>query len=431
MRPNKKTRGCDDVSAIAELKKPVSQRSACILYPACSKPHWTTSLLSEMATQTEQKQQPHRPNAQGNTKTQNVVDEREVRQESAKAARQAQKAKRKAKELRDAAYGAGDPEERQKLLERAIDKEIEAESFGKTAKYLRSGTFQGMAVGTGIGVVPGLTLGTLTGTLVGGLTSLITGGLGAGVGALSGWIHGPFWNMGEVAGKGIQRITGNLPGWVATDQQKRTLEKMLGQIKEEDMPDDDELQQLGEDDGSEMVDEWSKKASDKASSWTPSWMQSKQQGSNNKGEKPATQQKQPQSNATHPTEPRTQQFAATQKAGDDLRKHMDKPQGQVPRSSNSKSSPQLRTAPQSAEKENVPPSAAKPATSTSNNRAPNNRMENSGNTENSVGGAQSAQTQARRKPRKLETRSAPQTGAAGAKQTEGEARKPRKLERRS
>ena len=151
MRPNKKTRGCDDVSAIAELKKPVSQRSTCILYPASSKPSWTTSQFSNMASQTEKKQRPNRPNAQGNQKAQNVVDEREVRQESAKAARQAQKAKRKAKELRDAAYGAGDPEERQKLLERAIDKEIEAESFGKTAKYLRSGTFQGMAMGTEIG----------------------------------------------------------------------------------------------------------------------------------------------------------------------------------------------------------------------------------------------------------------------------------------
>lgn len=383
-----------------------------------------------MASQTEKKQQPNRPNAQGNQKAQNVVDEREVRQESAKAARQAQKAKRKAKELRDAAYGAGDPEERQKLLERAIDKEIEAESFGKTAKYLRSGTFQGMAMGTGIGVVPGLTLGTLTGTLVGGLTSLITGGLGAGVGALSGWIHGPFWNMGEVAGKGIQRITGNLPGWVATDQQKRTLEKMLGQIKEEDMPDDDELQQMGEDDGSEMVNEWGKKASDKASSWTPSWMQSKQQGSN-EDEKPAAQQKHPQGNANHPTEPRAQQFPATQKAGDDLRKHMNQPQAQTSRSSNTKSSPQPRSASQNAEKENVPPSASQHGTPASNNRASNNRMDTPRNTGNTAGGAQSAQTQVRRKPRKLETRSTPQTGAAGAKQTDGETRKPRKLERRS
>lgn len=83
----------------------------------------------------------------------NVVDENEVRQESSKAAEQAQKAQKKANDLREAAHGAADADERQKLLEQAIDKEIEAESFGKTAKYLRTGTFQGMAAGTGLGVV--------------------------------------------------------------------------------------------------------------------------------------------------------------------------------------------------------------------------------------------------------------------------------------
>jgi hypothetical protein len=69
---------------------------------------------------------------------------------------------------------------------------------------MRSGTFQGLAVGTGLGVAPGATLGALTGTLVGGVTSTITGGVGGGIGAAAGAMHGPIWNMGEVAGKGIQ-----------------------------------------------------------------------------------------------------------------------------------------------------------------------------------------------------------------------------------
>jgi len=134
----------------------------------------------------------------------NVVPDKEVRKESSKAANQAISAQRKAKELKQAAAGAGDPDERQKLMEQAIDAQIQAESFGKTAKYMRSGTFQGLAVGTGLGIAPGATLGALTGTLVGGVTSTITGGLGGGIGAAAGAMHGPIWNIGEVAGKGIQ-----------------------------------------------------------------------------------------------------------------------------------------------------------------------------------------------------------------------------------
>jgi hypothetical protein len=142
------------------------------------------------------------PNASSDNK--NAVPDEEVRKESSKAANQAISAQRKAKELKQAAAGAGDPEERQKLMEQAIDAQIQAESFGKTAKYMRSGTFQGLTVGTGLGVAPSATLGALTGTLVGGVASTITGGLGGGIGAAAGALNGPFWNLGEVTGKGIQ-----------------------------------------------------------------------------------------------------------------------------------------------------------------------------------------------------------------------------------
>ncbi|EME46084.1 hypothetical protein DOTSEDRAFT_70167 [Dothistroma septosporum NZE10] len=172
------------------------------------------------------------------------VDEAQIRQESGRAADEALKLQQQAWELRQAAHGAADAEERQKLLEQAIDKEIAAESFGKTAKYMRSGTFQGMAVGAGLGVAPAATLGTLTGTLVGGLTSLITGGLGGGIGALTGLIHGPFWNMGQLAGKGIQKVTGNWWSRGATDEQKQTLEKMMHQANETKMPGKEELQAM-------------------------------------------------------------------------------------------------------------------------------------------------------------------------------------------
>lgn len=177
-----------------------------------------------------------------NTKTSHSDHER--RKESSRLSQQALAAQKKAQELRQAANGAADPDERQHLMEEAINKQIEAESFGKTAKYLQSGTFQGMAVGTGIGTVPGLTLGTLTGTLVGGSVTLVTGGLGGALGAATGALHGPFWNMGKLAGKGIRKVTGDLPGWKATGEQKATLEKMIGQVNEQEPPSEADLKNM-------------------------------------------------------------------------------------------------------------------------------------------------------------------------------------------
>ncbi|KAF1912778.1 hypothetical protein BDU57DRAFT_521327 [Ampelomyces quisqualis] len=189
----------------------------------------------------------------GNAK--DAVSDQDVRQESSKAASAAVSAQKKAAELRDAAASAGEPAERRKLMQEAIDKEIEAESFGKTAKYLNSGAFQGMAVGAGLGTAPSATLGALTGTLVGGVTWVLTAGLGGGIGAAAGAIHGPMVSMGGLAGKGLQKLAGNLPEWVATQEQTQALEKMIGQVKEEHMPDENELQKLQEEGGNAAPDE--------------------------------------------------------------------------------------------------------------------------------------------------------------------------------
>jgi ElaB/YqjD/DUF883 family membrane-anchored ribosome-binding protein len=128
--------------------------------------------------------------SQSGSKEKPFSDE-EVRRESSKAANASMNAQKKAKELKAAAEATGDPDERQKLTEEAVNAQVEAESFGKTAKYMQSGAFQGMAVGTGLGVAPGATLGAITGTLVGGVTSTILGGLGAGIGSAAGAIGGP------------------------------------------------------------------------------------------------------------------------------------------------------------------------------------------------------------------------------------------------
>jgi hypothetical protein len=158
---------------------------------------------------------------------------RQQEQEAQKTAQTAVEAKKKAQKLGQAAAACGDPDERQKLLKQKADQEIKAETFGKTAKWIQtSGSFQGFAAGSGLGVGLGAAVGTLTGTLVGGPVGLITGGIGAGVGKL----HGPFVNVSDWGLDKLRGITGDLPGWKATEEQKKTLEKMCGQVAETEAP---------------------------------------------------------------------------------------------------------------------------------------------------------------------------------------------------
>ncbi|KAM0716397.1 hypothetical protein Q7P37_007842 [Cladosporium fusiforme] len=148
-----------------------------------------------------------------------------------------------------------------------------AETFGKTAKYLQTGRWQGFVAGSGLGVGIGAAVGTLTGTLVGGPTSLITGGIGA----IAGAIHGPFVNIAEWGGSAIRKITGDLPGWKATPEQKRALEKMCGQVSEMEEPTAEELQELAGKDmgdldaivasGKESGSSWAQSASSMLPSW--------------------------------------------------------------------------------------------------------------------------------------------------------------------
>jgi len=109
---------------------------------------------------------------------------------------------------------------------------------------LRVSQFQGLAAGTGIGTGVGAGLGTLTGTLVGGTTSLATGGLGAAVGSGAGAVHGPFINVAEKAGGAVAKVTGTIPGWEATGEQKKALEQMMGQVEEQEVPTEDDLQAM-------------------------------------------------------------------------------------------------------------------------------------------------------------------------------------------
>lgn len=198
-----------------------------------------------------------------------AIPEDEIKRNSGVTASMALQAAQKAWELRQAANAAGDPNAREEILAKAINKEIEAESFGKAAKYTRSGAFQGLAAGAGLGVQPGVTLGKLTGALVGGVVATVTGLLGGGVGSVYGAISGPFWDLGEMASKGVRSIVGDFPNWKSTPAQKKALEKMVMQTRETQAPTKEELEQMKADAPDEMSPSWSQTVND-VTSWRPS-----------------------------------------------------------------------------------------------------------------------------------------------------------------
>lgn len=206
------------------------------------------------APNTAQPKQPSQNNPQKTKKPANARDEQpipehEVKQSSSMSATMALEATKKAYELRQAAYGAGDPNAREEILAKAINKEIEAESFGKAAKYTRSGAFQGLAAGAGIGVQPGVTLGKLTGALVGGVAASVGALVGGGVGSAYGAISGPMWDLGGIASQGVRSIIGDFPNWEATSSQKQALEKMVMGAQKTKAPNQQELEEMKEDDG--------------------------------------------------------------------------------------------------------------------------------------------------------------------------------------
>lgn len=173
-----------------------------------------------------------------------MPSEQECHQESSKAASKALELENQAQDLTQAAAETNDPDERQKLLNEALAKSIEAQSYGKVAKYLSSGAFQGLLAGGGVGTGVGAGLGTLTGTLVGGVSSLALGGVLGGIGSAVGAIHGPWAKPEEIIGKGVQTLSGLMPGWNVMGDQKQQLEKMFGQVNEQKRPSMDELKAM-------------------------------------------------------------------------------------------------------------------------------------------------------------------------------------------
>ncbi|KAI0147260.1 hypothetical protein GGR57DRAFT_264286 [Xylariaceae sp. FL1272] len=178
------------------------------------------------------------------------ISQRDIKANSSVSAALALEATKKAYELRQAAHGAGNSKAREDLLAEAVNREVEAESFGKAAKYTRTGAFQGLAAGAGVGVQPGATLGKLTGALVGGVVSTVGALVGGGIGSAYGAITGPLWDLGQMAGHGLESIVGDwLPDWEATASQKNALQKLLLGTKETEKPGKQELEEMRTDHG--------------------------------------------------------------------------------------------------------------------------------------------------------------------------------------
>ena len=116
--------------------------------------------------------------------------------EAAASAESALASAKTASSLRAAAETIKDPEKRNKYLQDAYNKEIEAHGNSKKARVLSSGAFQGSVGGGGIGMAVGAGLGTVVGTLVGTVATIPTTAVGTLVGAGVGGVHGPWVKLG-------------------------------------------------------------------------------------------------------------------------------------------------------------------------------------------------------------------------------------------
>jgi hypothetical protein len=418
------------------------------------------------------------------------IPDHEIKQNAGVSASMALQAGQKAWELRQAAHGAGDAKAREEILAKAINKEIEAESFGKAAKYTQSGAFQGLAAGAGLGVQPGVTIGKLTGALVGGTISTVTGLLGGGIGSVYGAMNGPMWDLGEMASQGVQGVVGDfLPDIKSTPSQKKALEKMVMQTKETQAPSKEELEQMKNDAPDQMPQSWSQSAKD-MTAWRPSmpsmpnmpsakgmggamglggigaamnpWggqgqqqQQQQQQSSSQPKQQPQKQaqqapsqpQQQPQPQKSSQTKPQQQpktnstQSPKQQKSqSNESVKEAPKPRSQRPPTTRAPANPQSASQPTQSSQQKQAPSAqqttsqsktssqtSKTANKPANISSQPKRVSFSENKENN---APAAAPKEKRKPRKLGQQGSTAQKSGDASQASAPKKAPRKLEPR-
>ncbi|TKA37815.1 hypothetical protein B0A54_09817 [Friedmanniomyces endolithicus] len=137
-----------------------------------------------------------------NDKTPNTPEKDQLMQALA-AQQNANGLLQKALSLKDTAMKAMNPQERQKMMQEAYDKEIEANGQSKWARRLQSGPWQGGMGGAGVGGGVGMGIGTVVGALVGGVAALPTTAVGGLVGMGVGGITGPFVKLNQDKAKEI------------------------------------------------------------------------------------------------------------------------------------------------------------------------------------------------------------------------------------
>ncbi|TKA32806.1 hypothetical protein B0A50_01031 [Salinomyces thailandicus] len=109
----------------------------------------------------------------------------------------------KAGALKDKAIACLNPKERNRMLQEAYDKEVQAHGQSVWAKRMQSGVWQGGAGGAGIGGGVGVGLGAAVGTVTGGVLSLPTTALGGLVGAGVGGVTGPWFKLDQGKAKEV------------------------------------------------------------------------------------------------------------------------------------------------------------------------------------------------------------------------------------
>ncbi|KAK0875727.1 hypothetical protein LTR87_010417 [Friedmanniomyces endolithicus] len=137
-----------------------------------------------------------------NDKTPNTPEKEQLMQALA-AQQNANGLLQKALSLKDTAMKAMNPQERQRMMQEAYDKEVEANGQSKWARRLQSGPWQGGMGGAGVGGGVGMGLGTVVGALVGGVAALPTTAVGGLVGMGVGGITGPFVKLNQDKAKEI------------------------------------------------------------------------------------------------------------------------------------------------------------------------------------------------------------------------------------
>ncbi|KAK8215456.1 hypothetical protein M8818_002077 [Zalaria obscura] len=143
-----------------------------------------------------QDQMPTKQDLTKDAKGQEQMPSKEDLMKAAEAAKTAQGLQAAAMSIRAKITQFTNPKERERWLQEAYKKEIEANGQSKMAKRLASGPWQGAGGGAGIGGAVGMGVGTVVGTVVGGVTAIPTTLIGGGVGAGVGAFHGPFIKLG-------------------------------------------------------------------------------------------------------------------------------------------------------------------------------------------------------------------------------------------